>query len=206
MTKRTSRQPPGQVEDIGHLDETLTEITSTTAATLKKYRYPILGAIGVVSLIAVGIAVGVGIHERGLTSENEALWSLLQSPAAESAGPSLGAIDGLLEDARGTLAERYIVKSVGEYLLFRAVADPEDATATAGVPKEQAYQRALALASEARTRFPDDADIQKWAGSMQAKLEGEHDTAWMPPSPEYRLPAPTAPAGSQDSPSESRGD
>ena len=116
MTKRTSRQPPGQVEDIGHLDETLTEITSTTAATLKKYRYPILGAIGVVSLIAVGIAVGVGIHERGLTSENEALWSLLQSPAAESAGPSLGAIDGLLEDARGTLAERYIVKSVGEYL------------------------------------------------------------------------------------------
>ncbi len=201
MTKRTTRQrSPGQVEDVGHLDETLTEITSTTAATLRKYRYHIVGAIAVLILLAIGIAVVVGIQESSLTGENEELWSLLESPAAQSAGPSLEAIEGLLADAQGTTVERYVIKSVGEYLLLRAVADPDDTkTAPAGVPKDQAYQKALALASEARTRFPDDADVGKWAEGLQSKLEGERDTSWMPPSPKYRLPAPKVPSGSQDS-------
>ena len=202
MTKRTTRQrsPGPQVDEVGHLDETLTEVTSTTAATLKKYRYHIVVAVAVVSLVVVGLAGVVAIQESNLTSENERLWNLLQSPAAQKAGVSLEALEELLADARESTVERYVVKSVGEYLLRRAVEDPDDATSTTnGVPKEQAYTRALALTNEAKTRFPDDADIQSWAGGVLSKLEGEHDTSWMPPSPRYTLPAPGVQSETKDS-------
>ena len=82
----------------------------------------------------------------------------------------------------------------------RAVEDPDDPTSTTkGVPKEQAYTRALALTNDAKTRFPDDADIQRWADDVQSKLEGEHDTSWMPPSPQYTLPASRVQSETEDS-------
>lgn len=199
MTKRTTRQssPGPQVDEVGHLDETLTEVTSTTAATLKKYRYHIGVAVAVVSLVVVGVAGVVAIQESKLTSESERLWNLLQSPAAQKAGVSLEALEGLLADVRESTVERYVVKSIGEYLVRRAVEDSDDATN--GVPKEQAYTRALALTDDAETRFPDDADIKRWARGVQSKLKGEHDTSWMPPSAQYTLPAPGVQSETKDS-------
>jgi hypothetical protein len=166
---------------------------------LKKYRYHIVVAVAVVSLVVVGLAGVVAIQESNLSSESERLWNLLQSPASQKAGVSLEALEGLLTDAQGSIVERYVVKSVGEYLLRRAVEDPDDATSkTNGVPKEQANTRALALTNEAKTRFPDDADIQTWADGVQSKLEGEHDTSWIPPSPRYTLPAPRVQSETKD--------
>ena len=141
MSKRTTRQrsPGPRTDDVGHLDETLTEFTSTTAVTLKKYRYHIVAVVAVVSLLIVGIAGVVALQEGSLTRENEQLWEVLLGPTARQAGASLESLDGLLADARGTIADRYVVKSVGEYLLARATEDPDDETsAPSGVPREEA--------------------------------------------------------------------
>lgn len=192
MTKKTTRRrsPGTPVDEVGHLDETLTEVTTTTAATLKKYRYHMVATVALVSLIIVGIAGAVALQEGGVVSKNRELWNLLQSPAAQKAGPSLEAIDQLLTDARDSTAERYIIKSVGDYLLSRAIADSDETTS--GVSKEQARTRALALASDAAARYLDDEDLQSWADSLEKKLEGEWDTSWIPPNPRYALPSVSA--------------
>lgn len=200
MAKRTPRRttsgPP--VDEVTRLDEKLTEVTSTAAATLKKYRYHIVAAVVVLILLVGGIASITWMRERSLTKENQALWNLVLSPEAQKDGPTLEALERLIEDARGTEVERYVLKSVGEYLAQRAVEDEnEDVSSAAKISREDAYRKALELASEVRTRFPDDKeddkDLQTWADGVEKKLKGEHDTSWLPSSPKYDLPAPPAP-------------
>lgn len=204
MAKRTTRRhgPGPQVDEVGHLEEALTDVTSTTAAAFKKYRYHIVAAVAVLTILIVGFSVVGALQEHNLARENEKVWTLLLSPAAQKEGPSLQALEGLLEDARGSEIEQYVVKTVGEHLARRAAEEATDATpAAGGVPKEEAYQRVLELARDVKTRFRDDADLQKWAEGVQKKLEGEHDTSWLPASPKYALPlpAPRAPSGKSDS-------
>lgn len=198
MAKRSTRRTPRgpQVDEVTRLDETLTEVTSTTAATLKKYRYHVVAAAAVVALLVCGIASISWFRESALTSENQALWNLVLSPAAQEDSPGLDALEGLLADARGSAAERYIMKSVGEYLARRAVEEPDDSSAET-ISREDAQKRALELAGEVRTRFPDDADLQTWADGVEKRLEGERDTSWLPSSPRYELPAPPVQSTSQ---------
>lgn len=198
MTKRAGRRHPPhrQSAEATQLDETLTEVTTTTVATLKKYRYHIVGGVIVLALIMGGFAGYVAFHESGLNAKNEALWTLLLSPSAQERdlGVSLETLDALLTDARGTTVERYVVKSVGEYLTAKAVEkEAENETsrsATSGIGKEDALKKAMTLAGEARDKFPDDRDMRTWAAGVQKRLEGEQDKSWLPPSPKYKLPVP----------------
>ncbi len=199
MTKRTGRRNPRQSAEVTQLDETLAEVTTSTVATLKKYRYHIGVGVVVLALLMGGFAGYAALHESGLNSRNEKLWTLVLSPSAQEGdfGVSLETLDALLTDARGTAVERYVVKSVGEYLTAKAVekdASPAEietsGSATSGIGKEDAFKKAMALAGEYKDKFPHDRDMQTWAAGVQKRLEGERDKSWLPPSPKYKLPVP----------------
>ncbi|MCH2375187.1 MAG: hypothetical protein MK538_13450 [Planctomycetes bacterium] len=195
MAKRTAQQTaPTQTDNEAGLDQTLSDAGSSASDFMKKYRFHSLALL--VALVATtALYVGViSINEAGLTRHNADLWNFIMSPAAqEYHNVTIEQLDALAAEARDSESDRFVLKSIGEYLFSLVEASSVDGATEKpnAISADVARTKALAIADEALNRFGDDNDMVTWASGVKAKLENTGDAPWLPKSPDFTLPSPT---------------
>jgi hypothetical protein len=119
------RQPAGK-EDVGHLEETLTDLTRSTAEGLKKYQMPLLLAVGAVVLIIAAVMVVRGIQSSRVEAWNTSFFFAFTQPVTDDKEPDLKAAETLLTELKGTESEVYFANQVVGYLLRKADESEEE--------------------------------------------------------------------------------
>ena len=206
--KGLKERAPGEVEQVSHLDEKLTEITTHTADALRRWRRVLL------AVVIVGIA-GYGIYFIASASResrreyfNQEIYELFHSPAARKQGykPDMSRLDKLLEDVKGDPAEKMALQeAVGWYLEYadrerKTQAIPGFQEAEGPISEAEAKEaraQAVRLASEAAGRNSDDTELQLWAAAVKRKVDAEAARPWQKDKRRYVPPVPDAvPSGS----------
>ncbi len=191
MAKQTGQaQHPKTADDVGHLDESLSDVASSAVDKLKRYGPYLLGGAVLIALIMGAVTAIHSLGESSLAENNSRLWRHVQSSDARrsDAAVNLPEIDALVNDVRGSDAERYFLKTIGNFFLSHAERSG-DTPAAPGLPRDTARERALSLADRALESFPDDPDLRKWAEGVKAVLAAAADRSWLPaPEPEPEAP------------------
>jgi hypothetical protein len=119
-------RPVHQGGDVGHLDEKLTEITTTAAQRLKRWRLPLIALAGAVIAIQLGFFLMRQTRESAQAHLNQELYELLQSPESRKDGYVLdeARLAKLLADVRGQPLEAFVYRAAVRFHLDRA--DAED--------------------------------------------------------------------------------
>ena len=122
MKKQIPHATPGRPENVSHLDEKLTEITTSAADRLKKWSIPLIAIVSAVVLIALAAWIVSSIKEGRTEDVNRRLYELVQSPRAqeEDYTPPAGALEELLSDVRGSRGGRPVLKAVVDFYLAKA--------------------------------------------------------------------------------------
>ena len=187
--KGLKERAPSEVEQVSHLDEKLTQITTRTADALKRWRRIII-AIVIVGIAAYGIYfIAWSSRESRREYFNQEVYELFHSSAARKQGYKLdrGRLDKLLADVKGDPAEKMVLlEAVGWYLEY---ADRERKTQSIpGIPEaegpisegeaREARGEAVRIANEAAERNPDDTELQLWAATVKRRVEAEAARPW----------------------------
>ena len=218
MKKQSARQdkPLGRDEQVGHLEDTLTELTNTTAQRLKRWRTPLL------TVVVLGILVWLVYNLADSFSESRDLqiaereYQIFGSQAAqkEDYEPDSNLVPALLDDVAGKKEEKFVAKKAVDFYLEQSEQLTQkskaqaDSSAETKAPQaeaagqsnsapgksellakaEKARDQALKIAEDTAKRHTDDMDIQSWALAVKAKIEGERNKSWLPPGRKYGLP------------------
>lgn len=207
MKKHTSPSPGADQgsEPVAHLDEKLTEITTSAAETLKKWRTPLLAVFAAVVIGIIAYSIYGALAESRASGINETLYALFESSAATEEGysPPESEVQALLDASRGTAEERIVAKKVATFFMKQAdalepkaepsasigpgasepgAAKPEAPAKSPEVAARQAalWDKALALAEATLKDYPDDWDVQYWASALKTRIEASKVTSWMP--------------------------
>ena len=212
--KGLKERAPAEVEQVSHLDQKLTEITTRTAEALKRWRHFFL-AIVIVGVAAYGIYWITRISgESRKEYFNQEIYELFHSATARKQGYKLdkGRLDKLLQDVKGDPAEKMVLQdAIGWYLEYAdrerktqsipGFEEPEGPITITEAEAREARAEAARLASEAAARNPDDTELGLWAASVKRKVEGEATRPWQKDRRKYMPPAiGGAPAGTPPSP------
>lgn len=232
MKKQSERQvkDPGPEVKVGHLEETLTQFTNTTAQRLKKWKIPLLTLLVLVVAVRLGYFIVDRLTESRDLQFAERQYQLFESPATqkEEYEADSAKVEELLADVAGKKEEKFVAKAAVNYFLSEAEksleksenlkskgsltllteppADkPSEKTdaekAAAALRAEKARDQALKIAEDTAKRHTDDLDIQSWALSVKARIEGERSKkSWLPAGRKYTLPPITAPVTPQTAP------
>ncbi|HVR74016.1 MAG TPA: hypothetical protein VMT52_06770 [Planctomycetota bacterium] len=201
-TKHTSPLTDKDKDEVkvSRLDQLLTDAALATARWIKQWYKP----MGIVLLVIVAgfivTAIASSYSESRVQGVNERIHTILEKP--EPGKPiDEKALESLLADVKGKPLEKIVLKAAVERLLAQTRSQPAETGMLAGgtaappsVPDspavEAAREKALSLSSEAAQRFSDDADIQLWARSIQARIESERNKAWLPAPWKFSVRAP----------------
>jgi hypothetical protein len=209
-----SARPAQAGSEVGHLDKTLTEITTTAAQRLKKWRTPLIALAVAVVAIQVGIFAVRQARESRHVDLNQQVYDLVQSPESRKEGYVLdpSRLEKLLGEVRGDPLEGHVLRTVAQFYLERAAnlkdraagrgslaAGPDAAPDPAAEGRVvEAFDRAVALAEEAARRLPADQEIQAWASLVKTKVAAEKEASWLKTKRKYAPPplpgTPTDPA------------
>jgi len=197
--KGLKERAPAEVEQVSHLDEKLTEITTHTADALKRWRRVII------ALVIVGVA-GYGIYFISRASResrreyfNQEIYELFHSSAARKQGYKVdrSRLDNLLADVKGDPAEKMALQeAVGWYLEYadrerktQAIPGFEEAEGPISEAEaREARAEAVRIASEAAGRNPDDTELGLWAATVKRKVEAEASRPWQKDKRRYVPP------------------
>ena len=211
---------------VAHLDSTLTEITATTAHTLQRWWKPLLATISVLVLCLLLYQGLRAIGDMKDASLNERVYRLFSSPAAAKEDYQLDstALQSLLSDVHGRSMEPFVYRSAVEHYLnlaarlSRKARENEQKSVSTGATEstaapeanlqptiEAAYNQALMLSDQARSKMTSDGDVEVWAQKVKSRIEGERKKDWLPAKWKFSLPTPKSvptshPPGTSDLP------
>lgn len=107
-------------ENVGHLEETLTEITSTTAKGLKRLQKPLLAVLLLIVCVGLLYSAMRAFESGRVEDSNVRFYRVFSGPVARGEEPDLKAVEQLLLDVEGLEGETYMASQVGSYLLTQA--------------------------------------------------------------------------------------
>lgn len=207
MKKQSTKQtiPPKDEVKVSRLDQLLTDAALATARWIKQWYKPMAIVLLVIVAGFIVNAIASSYSESRVEGVNERIHTILEKP--EPGEPiDAKALESLLADVKGKPLEKIVLKSAVERLLAQTRPQPAEKGMVVGVmgdggtapppsvPDSQAVEtardKALSLSSEAAQRFSDDADIQLWARSIQARVESERRKAWLPAPWKFSVRAP----------------
>jgi hypothetical protein len=206
VKKQSARQEkaPGDAK-VGHLEETLTQFTNTTAQRLKRWKTPLITLIVLLAVVRLAYYLADSFRESSDVQIAEREYELFGSQAAQKDDYEAdGAkVQALLDEVAGKKEEKFVAKAAVDYYLDRAERltqkskassaekgsqeKPAEGAETAA-QAEKARDRALKIAAETAKRHTDDMDIQSWALAVKARVEGERNKSWLPPGRKYTFP------------------
>ncbi len=199
---------------VTHLDTTLTEITATTTHTLQRWWKPLLATISALVLCLLLYQGLRAIGDMKDASLNERAYGLFSSPAAAKEDYQLDptALQSLLSDVHGRSMEPFVYRSAVEHYLNlgarlsrkareneqkpvstgTTVSTPSTATPEGNLQPtiDVAYNQALTLAEQARSKMANDGDVEVWAQKVKSRIEGERKKDWLPAKWKFSLPTP----------------
>ena len=196
--------------DAGHLDETITQLTSSTHTALQRYWKIIAMGFGMACLIIVCIQVLDAMASTKEESLHARLYRLTLAKDARdtSALPDLKGLARLTREVQGTPAEKIVLMQTVAFLLQRAnsfadearrqadfPADPESVSEPESNPNPQeSYDQIVTvtreMTTEAQKTLRDDREFDKWANDVLNKIDKDTNKNWLPPKPKYQLQPP----------------
>lgn len=204
--KKKPPQTTGGQDDTGHLETTLEDLTSTTAATFKKYSKPVVAVVVAVLIIALAIGATRAVQENQHDTVQARFYRLFSEPVANNASPDEAGLLAFFAEIRGEVAEVFMVKEWVSYQMKQAteLEKPSEASLSGGLnltditaPPEvtgdpqkanQLRQKALTLAAELAARHSGNPNLQTWKDAVQKKVEAAANSSWLPVAPSYELP------------------
>jgi hypothetical protein len=186
VKKQVVKQVRASREDVGHLNETLTDLTTRTATRFKKWWKP-LALVLVIAIAAQGAYLFLQhLAEREKARSNQEVYEIFESAAARQEGylPDAARLEALLKEVKGKEEEKLIVAKAVAFYLEKAQETKEDG------PRAERLERARSLAREIAERYPADGDLKSWAATVADRVEGDKQKAWLKDKRTYRPPVP----------------
>jgi len=182
--------PSKEVPPVVSLDTKITQVFSSAARGLHRFRAPIIIAVSaIVAVVSLYFLFGwmQSSREEGLAMR---LFQLVDSREAKKDEKAVltADLDRLIQDSRGAKIERYVLKSVTRSLLGKAYKSDADLDSTdldilnehSGESKVQEDNTEIVKKIEeyaqlGRERFPDDQDMQAWSSSLLERVKSERE-------------------------------
>lgn len=216
--QKVSQERVNPKAEVSHLENTITDITSSTAHTLERWWKPFVLVVvaGLVGFLIYTLIQNASESKKEQLSER--IYRLFQTAAAEEDTYKVdpAARDSLLSDVSGTTLAPFAYRTAVTYYLERAErmrqkakneSEKETPPATGSTPPpptppvsyaavaEEALAEAGRLVTEAKTKLPGDEEIQSWATKVVARIEGEKKKDWLPGKWKFALPPPKPVSG-----------